>query len=54
MIKKNLKNGKYITLQEALNDIQLIWDNCKTYNMEGSVFIKLSRIYIKWLFIVRS
>ena len=38
-IKKNLKNIKYNTLQEVLNDIQLIWDNCKLYNMEGSVFI---------------
>ena len=39
-IKKNLKNIKYSTLQEIFNDIQLIWDNCKLYNMEGSVIIK--------------
>jgi hypothetical protein len=38
-IKKNLKNIKYNTLQDAFNDIQLIWDNCKLYNMEGSVLI---------------
>ena len=36
-VKKNLKNNKYKTVEEALNDIQLIWGNCKTYNAEGSV-----------------
>jgi len=35
--KKNIKNNKYSCLQEVFNDIQLIWDNCKLYNMEGSV-----------------
>ena len=36
-LKKNLKNNKYKTVEEALNDIQLIWGNCKAYNAEGSV-----------------
>jgi len=35
-VKKNLKGGKYKYVEEALSDIQLIWDNCKTYNAEGS------------------
>jgi hypothetical protein len=32
-----MQNDRYSSAQEALNDIQLIWDNCKTYNQEGSV-----------------
>mmetsp|Transcript_60691 Transcript_60691/g.69337 ORF Transcript_60691/g.69337 Transcript_60691/m.69337 type:complete len:239 (-) Transcript_60691:389-1105(-) len=35
-IKKKLKNGKYEYHEEILGDIQLIWDNCKTYNMANS------------------
>jgi hypothetical protein len=37
-----LKNNKYSNLQEALNDIQLIWDNCKLYNIEGSDIYKMA------------
>ena len=40
-VKKNLKNGKYKFVEEALNDLQCIWDNCKLYNAEGSVIILL-------------
>ena len=36
-VKKKLMNSKFTTLQEVIDDIQLIWDNCKTYNQEGSV-----------------
>ena len=36
-VRKNLKANKYKYVEEVLADIQLIWDNCKTYNAEGSV-----------------
>lgn len=36
-IKKKLKQDRYNNIQEALGDIVLIWDNCKTYNQAGSV-----------------
>ena len=29
---QKLKTDKYRFVEEALDDIQLIWDNCKTYN----------------------
>lgn len=29
---EKLKTDKYRFVEEALDDIQLIWDNCKTYN----------------------
>lgn len=37
-LKKNLKLGQYQTLQDFICDVQLIWDNCKLYNPEESVF----------------
>ena len=36
-VLKNLDHGQYTKVSHALDDIQLIWDNCKKYNQEGSV-----------------
>lgn len=36
-VKKNFRANKYKFVEEVLNDLQLVWDNCKTYNFEGSV-----------------
>ena len=42
-IKKALaKGGKYETYDDVFADVQLIWDNCKTYNMAGSEIYKLA------------
>ena len=35
-VRSNLLKNKYESTEEFLNDIQLIWDNCKKYNQEGS------------------
>ena len=43
-ITENLQSGMYETVEECLDDIQLIWDNCKLYNMENS---KIHKIAIK-------
>ena len=37
-----LKGTKYVIFEDVFNDIQLIWDNCKTYNMAGSEIYKLA------------
>lgn len=34
--------AKYTTYEEVFNDVQLIWDNCKSYNMAGSEIYKLA------------
>lgn len=34
--------GKFSTYEEFLADLQLIWDNCKLYNMIGSEIYKLA------------
>ena len=38
-VKKNFRSNKYKFVEEVLNDLQLVWDNCKLYNAEGSVFL---------------
>ena len=41
-IRKNLKANKYKNIEDMLADVQLVWDNCKEYNAEGSVNFVLS------------
>jgi hypothetical protein len=52
-VKKNLRNNKYKLLEECLNEMQLIWDNCKKYNSEGSwiydLALKLENVMIKYI-----
>ena len=35
-VKDNLADDQFDSVEECLADIQLIWDNCKIYNKEGS------------------
>lgn len=35
-VKKKLKKDSYKKLVEVVNDINLIWSNCKLYNIDGS------------------
>ena len=39
--KEKLLSGKYPTYEEVFGDIQLIWDNCKLYNMIGCEIYKI-------------
>ena len=41
-LKKNLMEGKFASYEEFFNELQLIWDNCKLYNMAGSEIHKLA------------
>lgn len=42
-IHRKLREQRYRTVEEVLDDIQLIWDNCRCYNPTNSVLqIKLS------------
>ena len=41
-VKKNLLNGDYKIFQELMNDINLIWKNCRTYNLPGSDIVKMA------------
>ena len=41
-LKTNLLDGKFTTYEDFLSDLQLIWDNCKLYNMIGSEIYKLA------------
>lgn len=50
-ISKKFKEERYSKVEEILDDIQLIWDNCKAYNPENSwihsVAEKLERSFKK-------
>lgn len=35
-VLRKLKEERYARLEEVLDDLQLIWDNCKTYNPNNS------------------
>ena len=41
-LKINLFAGKFNTYEECFIELQLIWDNCKLYNMAGSDIYKLA------------
>jgi hypothetical protein len=38
-VQIKLNNGQYLYVEDMIDDIQLIWDNCKLYNSPGSVLI---------------
>lgn len=42
-VKSKLEGGKYHDINEAADDIRLIWDNCKAYNADGSDFYLLAK-----------
>ena len=43
-IQYNLENNNYKTIQVFLNDVQLIWDNCYTYNPPKNYISKCAQI----------
>ena len=40
--KEKLLNGEYKLIQDFMEDIDLIWDNCRTYNQAGSPIVKMA------------
>ena len=41
-VKKNLFAHKYLNFKEFIDDINLIWSNCRTYNLPGSDIVKMA------------
>lgn len=41
-VRRHLKNNKYVRVEECLDDLQTIWDNCKLYNSETSWIFDLA------------
>lgn len=37
-VQEKLKARDFNTVEEVLDNLQLIWDNCKEYNKEGHYF----------------
>lgn len=42
-LARALAAGAYASPRQCLDDLQLIWDNCKLYNQEGSRIYKVAR-----------
>jgi hypothetical protein len=38
-VSSKLQGEHYRFVEEILDDIQLVWDNCKMYNHSGSVLL---------------
>jgi histone acetyltransferase len=47
-LSENIENNKYNTLDEFKNDVNLIWTNCRTYNEDGSTYVKCANKLEKW------
>lgn len=39
-VKKRVKRREYAGLEAALRDIQLVWDNCRAYNIKDSPIVQ--------------
>jgi hypothetical protein len=51
-VQDKLKAREYRTIEEVLDHIQLVWDNCKAYNPEGVFYIlsdKMERAFKKMI-----
>lgn len=46
-IKRKIEKEEYATLHEAAQDVRLVWENCKTYNADGSDFYLLAENFSK-------
>ena len=45
-INNKLRDDKYRFVEEYLDDVQLVWDNCKAYNAPGTVNYNLYKTLV--------
>lgn len=43
-VQEKLKNREYKLVEEVLDHIELIWDNCKEYNPSGVMIIAIAAV----------
>lgn len=52
-IEEKMKAGKYMSIDSFAEDVQLIIDNCKSYNPESTVYYrnadKLEEVFIEFM-----
>jgi hypothetical protein len=46
-VKRNLERGRYASFHEAAVDVRFVWNNCMTYNDNGSDFWLLAKAFSK-------
>lgn len=58
LVSLKLQQDEYSFMEEILDDIQLIWDNCKNYNQAGSVRMVgcsgSTQSQIRWISTIRN
>jgi hypothetical protein len=47
-ILSKLNEERYENIEEFLDDFELIWDNCKNYNVKGTVPMKICSGSMGW------
>jgi bromodomain-containing protein 7/9 len=47
-LEKNVENGKYKNVQEFKLDVDLIWDNCMTFNQDDSIYFQVAEELKQW------
>ena len=53
-INNKLRDARYDFVEEVLDDLQLVWDNCKTYNPPDTVEFNQYSGFIKRLKILKE
>ena len=49
-IQKKLEQNQYPSIGKAADDVRLVWNNCMTYNADGSDFYLLAQaLSKKWM-----
>jgi hypothetical protein len=51
-VQDKIRAREYRTIEEVLDHIQLVWDNCKAYNPEGAFYVladKMERAFKKMI-----
>mmetsp|Transcript_21071 Transcript_21071/g.27684 ORF Transcript_21071/g.27684 Transcript_21071/m.27684 type:complete len:210 (+) Transcript_21071:74-703(+) len=46
-VKRKLDNEEYRSPAECAADVRLIWENCMTYNQDGSYYYNLAQVFSK-------
>ncbi|KAJ3370177.1 histone acetyltransferase [Kappamyces sp. JEL0680] len=47
-LDENVESDKYQTADQFIDDVNLIWTNCRTYNQDGSTYVKCANRLEKW------
>ena len=47
-IRQNMDNGVYVTKDEAIADLMLVWDNAMTFNLPDHFIHQVLKLSCNW------